>query len=327
MKLLVANTRGIFLLFALAFLHAALVPTVFSDEPLKVAVIRSKVIKPYNDALLGFMDELWSSGRKIAPGYYDLEEVEGEGKELADIIKDENPDLVFALGTQAALFARNNLSDFPIIFSMVLNPVESGIAESLQVPGENITGVCLNIPVELQFKKIKEIIPDIKRIGYLYDARKKFDTNKEARQAANKLGLQLISRPIYSRKDVPQELSVLIREADCLWSEIDPLVYSPQSARHIIMETLKARLPFMAFSFPYVKAGALLALECNYYDIGKQSAQTAIKILEGRKPGSIPVALPRETRLAINRRTARTIGLTIPEKSLAKADKIFGGGE
>jgi putative ABC transport system substrate-binding protein len=273
------------------------------------------------------MDELWSSGRKLEPVYYDLEEAEGEEKELADKINGEKPDLIFALGTEAALFAKKNLDDIPIIFSMVLNPVKSGIAESLQVPGDNITGVCLNIPVELQFKKLKEIIPDIKRIGYLYDAHKKSVLKDAARQAADKLGLQMISRPIYSREDVPQELSIIIREADCLWAEIDPLVYSPQSARHIILETLKARLPFMAFSFPYVKAGALLAMECDYYDIGKQSAQTAIKILEGQKPGSIPVALPRETRLAINRRTARTIRLTIPEKSLDKADKIFGGGK
>lgn len=321
MKLSIAIRRGVCFLIALAFLQAA---TVFSAEELKVAVVRSRVIKPYNDAILGFMDELRSSGIKIAPGYYDLEEAEGEEIELADKINLEKPDLILALGTQAALFAKKNLDDIPIIFSMVLNPVQSGIVESLKVPGDNITGVCLNIPVELQFGKLKEILPNINRIGYLYDAQKKLELKEEVRRAADKLGLRLICRPIYSREDVPEELSKISREADCLWAEIDPLVYSPQSARYIILETLKARLPFMAFSFSYVKAGALLALECDYYDIGKQSAQTAIKILEGQNPGSIPIALPRETRLAINRRTARTIGVTIPEKFLDEADKIFG---
>lgn len=312
-----------FLFIIMLFLASDSSPEVSSKKQV-IAVIRSRPLEPYNNALSGFKEGLKQDGYKITYNYYDLEAVKGEEWELLSEIKDLGPDLVFTLGTEGALFAKKNIKDLPIIFSMVLDPVESGIVKSLSGSGDNITGVSLNIPVKMQFRKLKQMVPKLTRIGIIYDARKKVKLKEEAIIAAKKLGLRVVAKPIYSQADIASALYEVIKEADCLWAGVDTLVYSPQSAKHILLTTIRNRLPFMAFSSHYVRAGALMAMECDYHDIGTQSAQVAIKVLNGKKAGSIPISLPRNTRLVINKRTAEVIGITITKKLLDEAEKVFG---
>ncbi|MFH1640587.1 MAG: ABC transporter substrate-binding protein [Candidatus Omnitrophota bacterium] len=284
------------------FLSSYPQPAFSGPEPV-IAVIRSRVIKPYQDALSGFEEELNKSGYKITPRRFDLENAKGKETQLMQEIKDLKPVLVFVIGTEASLFAKENFKELPVIFSMVLSPVKSGIVESLTNPGNNLTGISLDILPEVQFRKLKEMLPKVSRVGVIYNAKEK-DWIKEIEEAAKKTGLAIVAKPINSESDVPAKLAEISKEADCIWAQAEPSIYNAQSSQYILLQLLRNKIPFMAFSSQYVKAGALLSLECDYNDIGRESAQIAIKVLNGANLGSTPVAFPEKINLAVNQKIA-----------------------
>jgi putative ABC transport system substrate-binding protein len=292
-------------------------------EVRSIAIINSKEIPAFNDAIAGFKEDLKQAGYEVNFSYYNFAATKDKGliKQIADL----KPAVVLTLGTEATTFAKENIRDFPIVFSMVLDPVESGIIASLNDHGENITGVSLDISVDTQLKELKRFLPNAKRVGMLYNQKKKKFIETQAKPAASKLGLELMAEPVYAEADVVGMLEKVLDASDCLLASTDTLVYNKQSAQYILLATLRHKTPFMAFSYNYVKAGALFALECDYRDIGSQSAQAAIRILGGEKPGNIPIYVPRKTRLVVNRKIADVIGVTISPKILAEAHEIYEG--
>ncbi|MBD3426804.1 MAG: hypothetical protein GF409_06195 [Candidatus Omnitrophica bacterium] len=284
-----------------------------------VFVIKSRVIRPYEEAYSGFRKEL--SARAFALTYleHDLQKFSDDLGALIKEVDRSEANIVLVIGTEAAVFARRSIKTRPVVFTMLLNPVENGIVDSFQRPGGNITGVSLNISLQKQFSMLKKIVPRIDKVGMLYDVVNRRGFADEAIRAAEKSGLKLISKPVYDESEISPKLDEVLAEADCLWAEVDPMIYNSSTARNIILSTLRADLPFMAFSENFVRAGALMALKCDYHDIGRQSAEIAVDILENQKTHNIPVKRPRKTHLVINVRTAEIIGVDIPAEHLEEA--------
>jgi putative ABC transport system substrate-binding protein len=112
-------------------------------------------------------------------------------------------------------------------------------------------------------------------------------------------------------------------KVDVLWSVADSTVFTPQGLRHILLSTLRNRIPFVGLSPAFVKAGALLALSCDYQDVGSQSGEMAIRILEGESPDTIPTAVPRQVSLSVNMNTARQIKVAIADEVRDAAANLF----
>ena len=293
---------------------------VLAAEEHKIFVIKSRDIPPYKDAYSGFREAMESRVYNAVYKEHNLQKFANRTADLVKILDEEKASIVLAIGTEAAVFARRSIKEIPVVFTMVLNPVESGIVDSLKRPGGNITGVCLNIPVEVQFKVLKKIVPHVKSIGMLYDKATKSQVEREARIAAARTGVKLVAKPIYSEAEISSGLDEVFRESDCLWAGVDPKIYNPATARHIILSTLRNKIPFMAFSAQFVKAGALIALECDYYDIGQQTAEmTAEMLTRSTRPHNMPVSLPRKTKLVVNMKTARNVDVDIPGDLLGGA--------
>lgn len=314
--------RKTFIAFISSGLFFISCPVICEAQTISVIISEVKSMEQYNNSLSGFKEELkdnYSAG--VSYQILNLNEISED--DAVNKIWQSNPKLILAVGTQAAILAKENLNNIPIVFSTVLNPVDNGLINEIHRPEKNLTGVTLNIDIEDQFRVLKKIIPGLKTIGMLYDERKLEGLKEKAEEAAHQFGLTLIAKPISSPSDVPAALKNIIKEADCLWATVDKLVYNNQAAETIILTLLQNKFPFMAFSASYVKAGALVALECDYRDIGRQAGEIAIKVLIGQKPESIAVASPRKTRLVINKRTADIIRVNIPNSLLEDA-QIFG---
>jgi len=314
----ILNQR-IFLL-SLLFLCVNCPQISFGSAPV-VVVVLSKDIKPYNDALSGFEGEIKKNGYKDLFSCILGQNNESESQ-LVDTIKSKNPGLVFTIGTPAALFAKRNFSNVPVVFSMVLNPVQNGVAQSVNAPGNNLTGVSLDIPPELQFKQLTQALPQAKHIGVIYNAKEQ-EWIKEIQEAAQKNGLSLVTREVNSQSDVPASIDDIVKEVDCLWAQVDPMIYNAQSSQYILLSLLRKKIPMMAFSAQYVKAGALLDLECDYTDIGRQSADIAVKILSQGILGNMALAAPEKVRLVINKKIAGVIGVDIPQNVLDGAAESY----
>ncbi len=311
-----------------SLLGAALILSLFAEmsfcaEARTVYILLSRALKPYGQAIDGFKEGIRRLGYDVKYFESDIGKTPGREADIVRKINGSGPDIVLAVGTEAAFLAKDSIEDIPVLFTMVLDPLESGIVDSTERPGENITGVSLDIPIDEQFDILKRVLPGVRKIGILYDADTKRKIAREANIAAGRKGLTVIARGIGSMTEISSSLDEVLAGADCLWAGVDPMVYNSSTASQIILTTIRKKVPFMAFSANFVKAGALMAMECDYFDVGKQTAEIAAGIFKGRKPSSIPVGSPKTTVLAVNTGTARNIGVSIPA-SLLRAAVIFG---
>ena len=250
-----------------------------------IAVIKSRDSSLHNAALSGFRAALQDKDVNASISVYNIEDDTTE-REIVSRIKTTKPDLIVTLGTMATKAASEGITDLPIVFSVVLNPVDSGLVKSMKSSGNNLTGASMDIPVKTQFEWFKKVVPNVKTIGVLYNPDETKTVIDEAVKVAEEMKLKLIAVPVYSEKEVPKAAQDLMRRVDALWPVADSTVFSsPQAAQFILLHTLRTKTPFMGLSSAFVKAGALFTVGCNYEDIGRQSGELAARTLAGEKPG------------------------------------------
>ena len=201
-----------------------------------------------------------------------------------------------------------------------LNPVASGLVQSLQASGNNLTGASLDIPVEVQFATLKAVLPAVKTVGVLYNPQETGKVIRAAAPVAAAMGLELIAMPLSSTEKLQETLEQQKKKLEALWSVADSTVFaSDRAIEFLLRKTLEYKLPFMGLSPGFVKAGALLALSVDYADVGAQCGEQAAQVLAGRPPSLLPVTIPRKVTLYLNLTVAKAIGVAIPPRAMEKA--------
>jgi putative ABC transport system substrate-binding protein len=282
-----------------------------ADPPKTVLVVKSRNLVPYNQAVGGLKKTLASSGVDLQIREVELPSEPVKEELFLRSLEKSQPDLVVTVGTQATLSAVRHIKRAPIVFSLVLL---SGESESLVLKRPpNVTGAAMDIPIGLQFQRLHEIIPDLKRIGVIFNPVNSMGEIEQARRAARESSLTLVEIPVTSESEVLQQVERLKGRVDVLWSVADSTVFTPRSVDSILLLTLRDGIPFVGLSPSFVKAGALLSFSCDYEDVGSQSAEQALEILAGKSPADVSVAFPRRVSLFLNLNTARAIHLEISQ--------------
>jgi putative tryptophan/tyrosine transport system substrate-binding protein len=232
------------------------------------------------------------------------------------------PDIFVTIGSYATSEITRAFPNRPVVFATVINPQASGFVASMEKPGGRVTGAALDIPADIQFKYFKRVVGTVKRIGVLYSSETE-NIIRQATVAAKQLGLSLVSFRVDSEKDIPGAIDSLCRTTDVIWSVADQRIYTPQSTKHIILQTLRNQIPMMAFSQALVEAGGLFTLDFDFKDIGRQAGEIAVRVLQGANPGDIPVATPGIIYFKYNEKTAQRINVIIPDDLLAVAKEVI----
>lgn len=303
---------------------AILCPVAAEEADCRIVVLKSWDIPEYNTALDESFDVLTQHGLHCKILTLNLKGgTEGFEDSKKQILK-FRPRLIFAVGSRATGVAERNFERIPIVFLMVLYPVASDFVKSMERPGANVTGAAIDVPIKRQFQLLARIVPDLKRVGVLYSPEETQSVIEEAKRVAKPMGLELIAEPIESESDVPDALDSLeLQNVQALWSVADGKVFTPQSTKYIMEQTMRREIPFMGPHNGFVRAGALVALTADYRDNGRQAAEIAIRVLDGAVPSSIPVATPQDVEMALNLRVAAHIGLKVPEKVIKEANQVF----
>ena len=304
------------------FLVGGLLPA-FPDSPIRIAVVLSRDIAPYRQALAGFEEVLQEAGRPYKLYEFTMEGVAAGRGNLVGKVSARHPDLILTIGSTATRLISESIDDTPIVFSMVLPSNGSLSLQELRDTNPNLTGTSMEIPIRTQFLKMMEVLPGTRRIGVLYDPEVTGPLVQDAIPTAESLGLELLPIPVGSQSDILESTDKLIEGADVLWSVADSTVFSPQGLKHILLSTLRNRIPFVGLSPSFVKAGALLALSTDYRDLGRQSAEQGIRILDGEHPSGVPITVPRSISLSINMNTAKQIQVRIGEEIQQSAELFF----
>lgn len=281
-----------------------------------VSVIFSSDIEPYQQAWSGFGTTMNDKKVALWSSQYFLKQQNPE--KIAAQIRAEKPDIVFALGTRAAKFAAQYLNNFPIIYALVLN--------SEDLSGSNITGVLLDIPAKMELEAVRKIFPEVKKIGAIYSDETLPRVN-ELNQAALDLGLQLIKKKISSDKELPQAVSDIAWQINCLLMVADTKIYFPQSVRYLLLESLRQKFPVIGLSKLHTKAGALLSVDCDYTDLGRQGGELAMRVLDGEQPGNIPPERPRKVVFSLNLSSAGRLGIKFSPEIIRGTENVFGESE
>jgi len=234
-------------------------------------------------------------------------------------------EVLVAVGTDATQAAREITSSIPIVMAGVGDPLASGFAMSLARPGGNTTGIAIwgDEAAQKQLEMLKEAVPQIRKVGVLR-LRSSAHDRRFARleNTAARLGLGLMGAEIATAGDLPSQFAHLIS-----WGvEAFVVLANPSldDMRDRIAELgLRHRLPGAGHQPYYVRAGLLLSYGPSLSDLHAQSATFVDKILKGAKPADLPVEQADRFTLAINQRTANTLGLTIPPTLLARADEVI----
>jgi putative ABC transport system substrate-binding protein len=305
-----------------ALLLAALTPAQ-AEPPLKIAVVLSRDVAPYREAVRGFEEVLKEAGRPYKLHEYSADGVAAARGTLVEKIRSREPDLIFTVGSAATKRITGEIHDIPIVFSMVLPSSGKQGLQELRATGPNVTGASMEIPVRTQFTKLREVLPDARRIGVLYNPEVSGPMIEEAAESARALGLEFVPLEVTSETDVLATTKTLASSVDVLWSVADSTVFSHQGLKQILLETLRNRIPFVGLSPSFVKAGALLAFSTDYRDLGRQAGEQSLRILVGEDISLIPMTVPRQLLLSINMNTAKQIQVQIRDEIRLSAEVFF----
>jgi putative tryptophan/tyrosine transport system substrate-binding protein len=274
----------------------------------------------------GLRDRGYTEGKSIAIEYRYTDGKQERMPELVAELVRLRVDIIVTSLTPDTLAAKKATRTIPIVMVSVGDPVGSGFVDSLARPGGNITGLT-NVASELSGKRLellKEIVPNLKVVGILWNPAAQISTRgwQESQTPAHALGLQLYSMEVQNAKDFDRAFH------DATGAQVGAVSIAPTelvlaNQKHVADLAVKYRLPSIFQLSEYVDSGGLMAYGPDRSDLFRRAAIYVDKILQGRKPADLPVEQPMKFELVFNLKTAKQIGLTIPQWTLMKADKVI----
>jgi putative ABC transport system substrate-binding protein len=281
---------------------------------------------PTLDAVLEGLRELgYVEGKNLLMEYRYIGEMRERTASLVAELVQLKVDAIVSPNLETVLAAKQATRTIPIVFVVNQDPVAAGLVDSLAHPGGNLTGIS-RLTRELGGKRLellKEIIPGIARVGILWDANDKSQGIKDYETAARPLKLQLLSLEVRGPKpDLEGGFqSAAKARANALIVIRDAIFLD--HARQIADLAIKHRLPSICEGSEFIDAGGLISYSTNLEENSKRAAYYVDKILKGAKPGALPVEQPTRFDLVINMKTAKAIGIKIPQSLLQRADKVI----
>jgi putative tryptophan/tyrosine transport system substrate-binding protein len=283
------------------------------------------VWKPWTDAFVDRLRELgWIQGRNVGIAY---RWSAGRAEPLAGIAADlvqQKVDVIVTYG--GAVTTLNQAApSIPIVFAIAVDPVGIGLVPNFSRPGGNVTGMSIQ-STDLAGKRLglfREVVPAMHRLAIMFDAGYPAAVlgSRAVQDAAHILGLEAVSHEIWRAEDIPPVFAAAKAKVDALYVVENALVSS--ASAQITALALDSRLPTMFNIGTAVQVGALLAYGPNFPAMFRRAADDVDKILHGTKAGDIPVEQPIKFDLTINLKTAKALGLTVPDKMLALADEVI----
>jgi ABC-type uncharacterized transport system substrate-binding protein len=234
-------------------------------------------------------------------------------------------DVIIAVGSPAAIAAKQATSVIPIVFVGPGDPIGAGMVASLARPGGNVTGLS-GQAVDATGKRLdllREVVPGLRRLAILGNHGN--STNilemNEVQSAARALGIEVVIPEIRRPEDIAPAVTSLKGRVETIYVASDPLLNSNRV--HINALALRLRLPTQHTFREYAEAGGLMSYGPSFPDLFHRAADLVDKILRGAKPSEIPVEQPTKFELVINLKTAKELGLNVPPMLLARADEVI----
>ncbi|EGQ7993875.1 ABC transporter substrate-binding protein [Vibrio vulnificus] len=234
----------------------------------------------------------------------------------------ESPDVLVGIATPTAQALVSATRSIPVVFTAVTDPVGAKLVKSMEQPGKNVTGLSDLSPVSQHVDLIKELLPNAKAIGVVYnpgEANAVTLVDLLKKSAAEK-GLKVVESTALKSADVQSATQAIAAKSDVIYAPTDNTVAS--AIEGMIVAANQAKKPVFGGATSYVEKGAIAGLGFDYYQVGVQTADYVAAILEGQEPGKLDVKVATGSDLVVNQGTAEKLGITIPASVLSRATDV-----
>ena len=299
---IVRKTLSIIMLLSLIILHGA------AAGGQEIVVVQSARLAPYEEALKGFQGICRTDITRIVIS-------ELERNDVIERINEIGPDIIIAIGMDALIKVKT-IKEIPIVYLMIQNP------RSILSGEKNIHGVSMNIPFERKLMILSKVLPQVKKVGMIYDPAKTGYLLKGAQKAAASMGIDLIANEVHNARDVPSSIKDLEGKIDAFLMIPDTTVITPETVEFLLLFSLENKIPILTFSEKYVEMGALISIGTDPFDMGSQAGEIANRILSEKDYAYVEGTGAKKEIVSINVRVARKLRILLDKELLAGAEII-----
>ncbi len=270
----------------------------------------------------GLASEGFEEGKNLKWKYQSAQGNTGTAAQIARQFIGEKPDAIVAIATPSAQSVVAATKSIPVVYSAVTDPVAAQLVKSMEATGSNVTGVSDELVLEKQIELIKQVLPDAKRVGMVYNPGEANSSVvvKRLKELLPKSGMTLVEASAPRSVDVGSAARSLAGKVDVIYTNTDNNVVSAYEA--LVKVGNESKIPLIASDTDSVKRGAIAALGINYKDLGTQTGKMVARILKGEKPGDIASETSNTLELFVNPGAAQKQGVTLDENFVKSAKVV-----
>jgi putative ABC transport system substrate-binding protein len=279
----------------------------------EILIITSLYEEPYIEAILGFKKSL-SRQRRIKFDIITMPQAITSGKQKIESLR---PQLIFTVGSNAAEWASRQTSAIPIVATLCF---DSDIFDR----SANVTGVKMLYSLSSQFEWLKQVFPNRKHLGYLYNPKEHLRLIDALKKIGHREGFRLTEYPVDEPKELPVVLDQISENIDLLLAIPDQRIISTQTIEAILLTSFRKKIPLIGFSDNWARSGALYGISWEYDELGMQSADIAKRLLRGVPVSAINPEAPSRFNYSVNTTIARRMNISIPPSVINHAKFVYG---
>lgn len=298
-----------------------------TPDQTKLGIIQIAEHPALDAARKGFLDTLKTNGyeenKNLIVDYQNAQNDQTILQTIAKKLVADQNDLILAIATPSAQAIAAETDTIPILITAVTDPVTAKLVQSADKPGTNITGTNDMNPIKEQLELLKQLAPRTTKVGVLYNAgevNSQVQVDKVKAEAKG-LGLEVVEATVSSSSEVLQAAQSLVGRVQAIYVPTDNTVVS--AAESVIKVAEGNNLPVIAGEASVVERGGLATIGIDYYKLGKQTGDMALRVLKGEKPEQMAIESQKDLELVINLKAAEKIKLDIPDDLKKQADRLL----
>lgn len=310
---------------AVALAIASLTGTAVAQEKsvAVTAIVEHPALDAVRDGVQAALKEAgYESGKNLKWQYQSAQGNTGTAAQIARKFVGDKPDAIVAIATPSAQAVVAATKTVPVVFSAVTDPVAAKLVPSWEASGTNVTGVSDLLALDKQMDLVKQVVPDAKRVGMVYNPGEANSVVvvKELQKLLPTMGMTLVEAAAPRSVDVSSAARSLVGKVDVIYTSTDNNVVSAYEA--LVKVGQDAKIPLVASDTDSVKRGAVAAYGINYRDLGEQTGRVVARILKGEAPGSITPEVSTKLELFVNPAAAQKQGVELSEALIKSAAEV-----
>ena len=300
------------------------------NDKLKIGIVQLVEHASLDASCQGFIaalaDNGYIDGENIEIDFQNAQNDQSNLKTISQRFVQNNSDLILAIATPAAQTIATETTEIPILGTAITDYIEAGLVESNDSPNGNVSGTSDRTPVKEQLELLKQILPDAKTVGIMYNSG---EVNSEiqaklAQDACDELGLSYELGTVTNTNDIAQVLQSIVSKVDALYIPTDNTFASAMATVGAISE--ESKVPAITGATGMTEVGGLATVGIDYFKLGYQTGEMAVRILKGEDVSKMPVEFTADADIIVNLDIAKATGIEIPSDIVDKAKIIVENG-